>query len=37
MILQKLEKKQAVAWDEFEQIIQGSQVSTGISDLSHLF
>jgi len=35
MILQKLEKKQAVAWDDFDQIIQESQVSTGISDLSH--
>ena len=35
MILQELEKKQAVAWDDFDQIIQENQVSTGISDLSH--
>lgn len=35
MILKKLDKKQAVAWDDFDQIIQESQVSTGISDLSH--
>ncbi|MEM7760682.1 MAG: hypothetical protein AAF298_21500 [Cyanobacteria bacterium P01_A01_bin.40] len=35
MILQELEKKQAVAWEDFDQIIQESQVSTGISDLSH--
>lgn len=35
MILKQLEKKEeAVAWDEFDQIIQESQVSTGISDLS---
>ena len=35
MIFQELEKKQAVAWDDFDQIIQENQVSTGISDLSH--
>ena len=35
MILQELEKKQAVAWDDFDQIIEENQVSTGISDLSH--
>ena len=35
MILQELEKKQAVAWDDFDRIIQENQVSTGISDLSH--
>jgi hypothetical protein len=35
IILRELEKKQAVAWDEFDQILQESQVSTGISDLSH--
>lgn len=35
IILQELEKKQAVAWDDFDQIIQENQVSTGISDLSH--
>jgi ssDNA-specific exonuclease RecJ len=35
MILQELEKKQVVAWDDFDQIMQESQVSTGISDLSH--
>jgi hypothetical protein len=35
MILQELEKKQVVAWDDFDQIIQASQVSTGILDLSH--
>ena len=34
-IFKELEKKQAVAWDDFDQIIQESQVSTGISDLSH--
>ena len=35
IIFQELEKKQAVAWDDFDQIIQENQVSTGISDLSH--
>jgi hypothetical protein len=35
MILQELEKKKVVAWDDFDQIMQESQVSTGISDLSH--
>lgn len=35
MILQELEKKQVVAWDDLEQIIQDSQVRTGIGDLSH--
>jgi hypothetical protein len=35
IILQELEKKQAVAWDDFDQIIQESEVKTGISDLSH--
>ncbi|MFM2313386.1 MAG: hypothetical protein RLZZ04_2662 [Cyanobacteriota bacterium] len=35
MILQELEKKQVVAWDDFDQIIQENQMSTGISDLSH--
>ena len=35
MIFQELEKKQTVAWDDFDQIIQENQVSTGISDLSH--
>ena len=35
MIFQELEKKQAVAWEDFDQIIQENQVSTGISDLSH--
>jgi hypothetical protein len=35
IILRELEKKQAVAWDEFDQILQESQVSTGISDLSY--
>ncbi len=35
MIFQELEKKQAVAWDDFDQILQENQVSTGISDLSH--
>ena len=35
IIFQELEKKQAVAWDNFDQIIQENQVSTGISDLSH--
>lgn len=35
IILQELEKKQAVAWDDFDQIIQENQISTGISDLSH--
>ena len=34
MIFQEIEKKQAMDWDEFDQIIQDSQVSTGISDLS---
>ncbi|MGL5940176.1 MAG: hypothetical protein ACRC2S_07270 [Waterburya sp.] len=36
MILQELEKKQVVAWDDFDQIIQENQVNTGIPDLSHL-
>jgi len=35
IILRELEKKQAVAWDEFDQILQESQVSTEISDLSY--
>ena len=35
MIFQEIETKQAMDWDEFDQIIQDSQVSTGISDLSH--
>ena len=35
IIFQELEKKQAVAWDDFDQIIQESQVKTGISDLSY--
>ena len=35
MIFQELEKKQAVAWEDFDQIIQENQVSTGITDLSH--
>jgi hypothetical protein len=35
MILQELEKKQVVAWDDFDQIIQENQVNTGIPDFSH--
>ena len=35
MVLQELEKKKVVAWNDFDQIIQESQVSTGISDSSH--
>ena len=35
LIFQELERKQALAWDDFDQIIQESQVSTGISDLSY--
>ncbi len=35
MILKELEKKEVVAWDEFDQIIKESQVNTGIADLSY--
>jgi hypothetical protein len=35
MILQELEKKKVVDWDDFDQIMQDSQVSTGLADLSH--
>lgn len=35
MILQELEKKKVVDWDDFDQIMQDSQVSTGIADLSY--
>ena len=35
MIIKELEKKEAVAWDEFDQIIQENQVNTGITDLSY--
>ena len=35
MIIKELEKKEAVAWDEFDQIILENQVNTGITDLSY--
>lgn len=34
-IFQELEKKQAVAWDDFDQIVRENQVETGISDFSY--
>ena len=35
LILQEIEKKQVVDWDNFDEIVQESEVSTGIADLSH--
>ncbi len=35
IIFKELEKKQAVVWDDFDQIIEEARVSTGISDLSY--
>ncbi len=35
IIFKELEKKQAMVWDDFDQIIEEARVSTGISDLSY--